>query len=154
MSEQKRSAQPLRIVSPIHKALRQISEHLTARMNDIDAPGWESHLLSYVEVYGPCRVSELGRVFGYQASTLTSVLDRLESEGLIERRPNEMDRRSILIAVTARGRRIGRAARRAAEDFENEILEPLTSKDLEGFRRIMASIAEVTQVELRREDQK
>lgn len=154
MSEQKKSAQPLRIVSPIHKALRQISEHLTARMDKIDAPGWESHLLSYVEVYGPCRVSELRRVFGYQASTLTSVLDRLESEGLIERRPNEMDRRSILIAVTTRGRRIGRAARRTVEEFENEVLAPLTSKDLKGFRRVMASIAEVTQVELRKEEQK
>ena len=143
--------QPLKIVSPIHKALRQISEHLTAKMGEIDAPGWESHLLSYVEVYGPCRVSELRRVFGYQPSTLTSVLDRLETEGLVTRQPNLEDRRSILIEVTPEGRRLGRAARRAVEKFEDQILKSLTERDLEGFRRVMTAIAEVTQVELRKE---
>lgn len=151
MSSSNRWNQPLKVVSPVHKALRQISEHLTAKMAKIEAPGWESHLLSYVEVYGPCRVSELRRVFGYQPSTLTSVLDRLESDGLIARQPNEEDRRSILIAVTPRGRRIGRAARRTVEEFEAEILQSLTDSDLRGFRRVMEAIAEVTQVELRRE---
>ena len=151
MSSRKKSVQPLKIVSPVHKALRQISEHLIRKMDEIDAPGWESHLLTYVEAYGPCRVSELRRVFGYHPSTLTSVLDRLESEGLLSRQPNTEDRRSILIAVTARGRRVGRAARKAVEEFEEEILQHLTGKDLKGFRRVMAAIAEVTQVELRKE---
>lgn len=154
MRSRKDSGQTLKIVSPVHKALRQISEYLIRQMDEIDAPGWESHLLSYVEVYGPCRVSELRKVFGYNPSTLTSVLDRLESEGLISRRPNRSDRRSILIAVTAKGRRIGRAARRVVEDFEVDILENLSASDLEGFRRVMAAIAEVTQVELRREVRK
>ena len=146
--------QPLKIVSPVHKALRQISEHLTAKMDEIGAPGWESHLLSYVEVYGPCRVSELRRVFGYQPSTLTSVLDRLETEDLVTRQPNQEDRRSILIAVTPAGRRLGRAARMMVEEFEDQILKGLRERDLEGFRRVMAAIAEVTQVELRRKDER
>lgn len=154
MSSRSRSKQPLKIVSPVHKALRQISEHLIAKMDEIDAPGWESHVLSYVEVYGPCRVSELRRVFGYQPSTLTSVLDRLESEGLVLRQPNKEDRRSILIAVTPEGRRIGRAARQAVDEFEAEMLRGLTATDLEGFRRVMAAIAQVTQVELRKEVEK
>jgi len=154
MSLKRASVQPLKIVSPVHKALRQISEHLIRKMDEIQAPGWESHLLTYVEAYGPCRVSELRRVFGYHPSTLTSVLDRLESEGLVSRQPNQEDRRSILIAVTAKGRRIGRAARRKVEEFEEEILLSLTDRDLVGFRRVMAAVAEVTQVELRREEER
>lgn len=151
MSRKKKPVQPLKIVSPVHKALRQISEHLIRMMGEIDAPGWESHLLTYVDTYGPCRVSELRRVFGYHPSTLTSVLDRLEFEGLLSRQPNPEDRRSILIAVTPRGRRVGRRARNAVQTFENQILQHLTDNDLKGFRRVMAAIAEVTQVELRSE---
>lgn len=151
MSSSSQSHRPLTVVSPVHKAIRQISEHLTAKMREIEAPGWESHLLSYVEVYGPCRVSELRRVFGYQPSTLTSVLDRLESEALVVRQPNKEDRRSILIAVTPEGRRIGRAARAVVEEFETKILHNLSESDLDGFRRVMTAIAEVTEVELRRE---
>lgn len=153
MTSDRDSIQPLKVVSPVHKALRQISEHLIRQMDGIGAPGWESHLLSYVEVYGPCRVSELRRVFGYNPSTLTSVLDRLESEGLVARRPNREDRRSILIAVTARGRRIGQAARRVVEGFEADILERLAVADLRGFENVMEAIAEVTKVDLRGKDE-
>lgn len=123
-------------------------------MDEIDAPGWESHLLSYVEIYGPCRVSELRRVFGYQPSTLTSVLDRLEAEGLLSREPNPEDRRSILIDVTALGRRTGRRARAEVEKFEDEILRHVGEEDLTGFRQVMAAIAEVTQVDLGSEVEK
>jgi DNA-binding MarR family transcriptional regulator len=143
--------QPLQVVSPLHKALRQISEHLTRRMREIGAPEKESHLLAFVGVYGPCRVGELRRVFGYQPSTLTSMLDRLESEGLITRSTDPGDRRSFLIETTAEGRRIGRRARRAVEEFESEILEGIGTKDLEGFRAVMEAVSEVTQVKLREE---
>ena len=146
-----KTRKPLQVVSPLHKALRQISEHLTAKMKETGAPGSEAHLLSFVEVYGPCRVGELRRVFGYQPSTLTSLLDRLESEGLVTRRIDHEDRRSFLIEATAEGRRIGRRARRVVEEFESEILEGISAGDLEGFRAVMKAVAEVTQVKLREE---
>jgi len=142
---------PLQVVSPLHKAMRQIAEHLTRKMKEIEAPEKESHLLAFVGVYGPCRVGELRRVFGYQPSTLTSMLDRLESEGFVTRRTDRGDRRSLLVNADAAGRRIGRRARRAVEEFESEILEGIGRKDLEGFRAVMAAVAEVTQVKLREE---
>jgi hypothetical protein len=37
------------------------------------------------------------------------------------------------------------------EEFESEILEGIGTKDLEGFRAVMAAVAEVTQVKLREE---
>jgi len=143
--------EPLRVVSPLHKAMRQIAEHLTRKMQEIGAPEKESHLLAFVGVYGPSRVGELRRVFGYQPSTLTSMLDRLESEGLVTRSTDPGDRRSFLIEATPEGRRIGRRARRAVEEFESEILEGIDAKDLEGFRAVMEAVAEGTQVKLREE---
>ena len=142
---------PLQVVSPLHKAMRQIAEHLTRKMRQIVAPEKESHLLAFLGVYGPSRVGELRQVFGYQPSTLTSMLDRLESEGLVTRTTDPEDRRSFLIEVTPEGRRIGKRARRAVEEFESEILEGIGEKDLDGFRAVMAAVAEVTQVKLREE---
>lgn len=146
--------EPLRVVSPLHKAMRQIGEHLTRKMREIGAPEKESHLLAFLGVYGPCRVGELRRVFGYQPSTLTSMLDRLESEGLVTRTTDPEDRRSFLIESTGEGHRIGRRARRAVEEFESEILEGIAAADLEGFRVVMEAIGEVTQVKLREEVEK
>ncbi|MGB5815972.1 MAG: MarR family winged helix-turn-helix transcriptional regulator [Thermoanaerobaculia bacterium] len=151
VAKKDKTQKPLQVVSPLHKALRQLSEHLTRKMREIGAPEKESHLLSFVEVYGPCRVGELRRVFGFQPSTLTSLLDRLESEGLVTRRTDPDDRRSFLIEATAEGRLLGRRVRRVVEEFESEILEGIGGKDLEGFRAVMEAVAEVTQVKLREE---
>jgi MarR family transcriptional regulator, organic hydroperoxide resistance regulator len=49
-------------------------------------------------------VRELVAATGQRPSTLTGVLDRLERRGLIERRPNPADRRSIAVHLTAAGR--------------------------------------------------
>jgi DNA-binding MarR family transcriptional regulator len=48
-------------------------------------------------------VRELVAATGQRPSTLTGVLDRLERRGLVERRPNPADRRSIAIHLTTEG---------------------------------------------------
>jgi MarR family transcriptional regulator, organic hydroperoxide resistance regulator len=54
-------------------------------------------------------VRELVDATGQRPSTFTGVLDRLERRGLIERRPNPADRRSILVALrSTNGCRQGR----------------------------------------------
>ena len=53
---------------------------------------------------GPRTARELAEATAQRPSTLTGVLDRLERRGLVARRPNPRDRRSTLIAPTARGR--------------------------------------------------
>ena len=70
-------AEPLRIVSPVHKAKRQFEEYMLAASRALGVEPHEGHLLSYTTLYGPCKTSELARVFGYKPSTLTGILDRL-----------------------------------------------------------------------------
>jgi DNA-binding MarR family transcriptional regulator len=48
-------------------------------------------------------VRELVVATGQRPSTLTGVLDRLERRGLVERRPNPADRRSIAVHLTPEG---------------------------------------------------
>ena len=54
-------------------------------------------------------VRELVAATGQRPSTLTGVLDRLERRGLVERRPNPADRRSIAIHLTAEGHTVADA---------------------------------------------
>jgi len=137
---------PLTVVSPIHKAQRQLSLCLSERSVALGLPGQEGHVLSFVAHYGPCSVGELGRVFGYPPSTLTGVLDRLERTALLSRRIHPSDRRSFLVEATAEGRRLGVEARRMVEDFEAEVLARVDDGDLQGFRAVLAAVAEVAAV--------
>ena len=71
----------LRVLSPLHKATRQIEVFLGARMGRLGIRGGGGHLLSYLHGYGPCRVGELQRVFGYRPSTLTSIFRIASTRG-------------------------------------------------------------------------
>ncbi len=50
------------------------------------------------------RAVELARRAGLEPSTTTGLLDRMEADGLIERRPDPTDRRALTIHLTAQGR--------------------------------------------------
>jgi DNA-binding MarR family transcriptional regulator len=63
----------------------------------------ETNALACFAGRGSVAVRELVAATGQRPSTLTGVLDRLERRGLIERRPNPADRRSIAVHLTARG---------------------------------------------------
>lgn len=137
---------PLTIISPIHKAQRQLHLSLSEKCLAVGVPGNEGHVLAFVAFFGPCKVGDLAHVFGYQRSTLTGILDRLERAGLITRRTDPDDRRSFLVEVTKEGNRLGRAARRVVEDFEQEILDKVSERDVKGFRTVLEALAEVAGV--------
>ena len=59
--------------------------------------------VSTVERHGPLTPSELAKRERIQRPTATRVLARLEEEGLIQRTADIYDRRSSLVAVTAKG---------------------------------------------------
>lgn len=144
-----RKAEPLRIVSPIHKAKRQLQEHMREASLVHGIEPHQGHLLSYTTLYGPCPVSELSRVFGLAPSTLTGTLDRLEGSGLVAREPNPEDRRSFLIATTPEGARIATELRSLLEDLERDVQAEVSARDMKGFEAVMRAIGKVTRIEIR-----
>ena len=52
----------------------------------------------------PLSVTELGRVLELDVGTLSRLLKRLESAGLVTRERNPADERSLAVGLTARGR--------------------------------------------------
>ncbi|MCA9739415.1 MAG: MarR family transcriptional regulator [Gemmatimonadota bacterium] len=135
---------PLQFVSPLHKATRQIGEFMEADSRARGVEPSEGHLLSYTTLYGPCPVSQLTRVFGHKPSTLTGMLDRLEEKGLLAREPNPDDRRSTLVRVTDEGGQVATELRDMLERLEDGVQQRIDARDLEGFQKVMAAIADLT----------
>jgi DNA-binding MarR family transcriptional regulator len=142
----------LQVISPLHKGIRQLQHCLGERSRELGVRGADAHLLSYVSMYGPCPLTELRRVFGHRPSTLTSLLDRLEGNGWIERRADPRDRRGVRVQATTEGRSLGRRARGLAETLEAEIRARVRPADVEGFRRVLAALGEVSGFEPRQSD--
>jgi len=141
-------------LSPMHKATRQIGLHFERRAADSNLSPQEGHLLTYLRVYAPAPVGELVRIFGTKASTMTSMLDRLESLGLTERKLNPDDRRSFMVSLTAHGKSIAEDVQKFVEQTERDINKRVSKRDVEGFDAVMKAIAEVTGVTVRPERKK
>jgi len=139
---------PLRYLSPIHKAARQVGVHMERQMEGTGLAPQEGHLLSYLRSYAPCPIAEVVTVFGLRGSTATAVLDRLEERGLMTRTPNPDDRRSFLLELTAEGKRVAEQVQELVEKLENAIARRITKEDEEGFRKVMAAIEAATNVTL------
>ena len=140
---------PLQFLSPLHRATRQISLHFEPKMARREVSNQEGHVLSFLRSYSPSPVGEVARVFGLRGSTLTGMLDRLEERGFITRELHPDDRRSFLLHMTPKGKRVANSVQEFVERFETDIRKRVSATDIKGFDRVMAAIAEVTAVEVR-----
>ncbi len=78
-------------------------------------------------------------------NTVTSVLNRMESSRLIERRAHERDRRAKRVRLTEDGVRAYHNARRVALDLQAEVLEALSDEDREKFLAQLEAVADACQ---------
>lgn len=84
-----------------------------------------------------CTMSELGRMLLVSNGNVTTVVDRLEKDGLVLRRPSESDRRTVYVALTPLGltRFEGIAAGHEAEVAR--IFSGLSETDLDQITDIL-----------------
>ena len=84
---------------------------------------------------------ELGRQLGLDSSGLVSVIDDLESQGLVERRRDSADRRRYAIHLTRAGRTKLARARQAVKLRADDLLAPLSSAERETLHDLLARVA-------------
>lgn len=60
-----------------------------------------TRILARLKDQGPQIMSELGEYLGVSATNVTALVDGLEKEGLVARKPHPSDRRATVIEITA-----------------------------------------------------
>ena len=80
---------------------------------------------------------QLGSAMGIDPSTMVSLIDQLESEGLAKRRPHPDDRRAREVTLTPKGRRQLKRARQLAVDAEDEVLAGLNDRERQELIKLM-----------------
>jgi DNA-binding MarR family transcriptional regulator len=104
----------------------------------------EAHLLGALVDVRECSINDLHASFGHKRSTLTSILDRLEGRGLVERAPHPTSRRSVLIRLTASGEDAAQRVTDILRSIEAAVAERVGPEDLRGFRRVLTALDEST----------
>jgi len=84
----------------------------------------------------------LANQLGIDKSSMTALVDGLESAGLIERRPDPDDRRARQLLITEAGQLALAQARERLDLAEKRLLAPLTPTEASVFRAMVARIAQ------------
>ncbi len=85
-------------------------------------------------------VTELATLSHVRKQTMAQTVEQLERSGYIERRPNPSDRRSQLISLTARGKRVPLVTHKAAAAVENRWARLAGANELEFLRGSLADL--------------
>jgi DNA-binding MarR family transcriptional regulator len=83
-------------------------------------------------------MGELAAVLGIDPPNATTLVDELESQGLVRRRPHPTDRRAKMVETTRKGKELARRAD-AILAMPPPELSALSADDLETLRRILES---------------
>jgi DNA-binding MarR family transcriptional regulator len=106
----------------------------------------EAHALRELAREAPLAQSELGAKLGLEKSTVSRLVGQLEDRGWVTRAPNPGDGRSVVVRLTAVGRRADRqiaAARRAK--FER-VLERIPEGERSSVHRALDVLVEALRV--------
>jgi len=101
------------------------------------------HILKVLKKQGELPMSEIGRLVYISKSNMTSLIDKLVEEGLVERLPDKNDRRVINIALTDKGKDLLRNWRKHSNNEIKMNLSTLSDEDLEKFYNSVENIKDI-----------
>ncbi len=85
----------------------------------------------------------LGPKMGIEATSLSRTLKNMEEKGLIERRPNPMDGRGVLIHLTDFGREMRDYSKGVVLRFDDTVNQTVSEEDLKTFKKVANTILDL-----------
>lgn len=96
--------------SSLEKQLLYIRDSFRYHQNEIrkkyKISANEMEIILYINEHGPQRMKSVGEQFKIKFSTLTSLVDKIERLNLVKRVNSKEDRRSILVTITKKGKKM------------------------------------------------
>lgn len=87
-------------------------------------------------------ITEIGRRTSLAKTTLTSMLDRMEESGLIERVPDKWNRRQIFVSITDKAREYRAAYDRVSEQMNDLFYRGFSEAEIVEFEQKLSRIIE------------
>jgi len=135
---------PLEVLSRVSRLARHLDRQRSIVFARHDLEIWSFDVLSALRRATPPHLSP-GQLLAQTlvtSGTMTNRLDHLEGRGLVRRRPDPSDARSVRVQITSAGRRRVERALEELVDRENAILGSLDAPDrsvlAELLRRVVA----------------
>ncbi|MFI5558750.1 MarR family winged helix-turn-helix transcriptional regulator [Amycolatopsis japonica] len=104
----------------------------------------ESKVTDYLARFGPQTPKALSQLSGLAPASITALIDRLESKGIVARKPHPEDRRKVLIEIDAARMNTVAPLWDHLVKSVREACENYTDGELETVIRFLADAAAIT----------
>jgi len=123
----------------LRKAHQRHVAIFAAHIGDLTPPQFAA--LAKLHDIGETSQNQLGTLIAMDAATVKGVIDRLKARGLVELSKHEVDKRRLLVNLTAEGREAIERLIPLARGITEETLAPLSAKEAATFMRLLAKLA-------------
>src|SRR3954451_516809 len=121
--------------------------HVLGRRGKRELSRTAASVLATLRDIGPRRITELAGSEGIAQPTVTTLVGRLERDGLVERRPDPADARAVLVHLSAAGLERLDAMRAAREIVLERRLSALTEHEREVLANALPVLEKIVMEE-------
>ena len=97
-------------------------------------------VLLNIRTEGGIPATKIAPLMGLESRSLTRMLKTMETKGLIFRKRDEVDRRSVHIYLTEEGKRRKKIARESIRSFNEELRKIIPEKELLTYFKVMTTV--------------
>jgi DNA-binding MarR family transcriptional regulator len=95
-----------RVIIALRRITRAVDIHSDFLQRNFGLTGPQLTILRVINRLQPVSAGELARSANFNRGTLSGILDRMEANGFVSRNRYSPDRRSVILKLTAAGRRV------------------------------------------------
>ena len=114
----------------------------TAFIKSYGRPAHAWKIITVLGGFGPMSASEINSMTTLEMDKVTRIVDQLIEKGLVSRAPNPEDGRRVVIALSARGKRVNEQLERMIAEMERELLIILSRDERESLYALLDRLQE------------
>jgi|SRR5579872_1241615 len=128
----------------LHRSTHQLALWIEESLREEGVSHAEANILAFLHSVPDATINDAHRHLAHRRSTLTNLIDRLESRGLVARSSSGTSRRTVGLGLTGRGRQVASDVAELLSWLQEEVEASVSSEDMDGFRRVVAAVQEVS----------
>jgi DNA-binding MarR family transcriptional regulator len=133
-----------RVITGVYAVTRKLDQWYVRQFADLDLTQGEWAVLAGLARAGDACLtpSQLADLANVAPSSMTHRLDKMETRGLVQRRPDESNRTRTLVSLTTDGWTLFRAAVRESNVVESDTLQRLSEAERHELGRLLEIVIE------------
>lgn len=130
------------LISQISRVSSRIWERLLKNCGVNAFNGPQGRILYVLWEQERLTITDIARLTSMANTTLTSMLDRMEAEGLVQRIPDKVNRRQIFISVTEKAKEYREKYDQISNDMNEIFYKDFSETEIQTFENQLCKILE------------